>query len=81
MLRDAAGGEASGEYSAGRFDPATAAFSYVSLGRPAGDCGLSARWAFDGKDFHLSELTYQDRCGGIPQDWLPLFKSRILELD
>ncbi len=80
FLSDAEGGEAAGEYGAGRYDAASATFTQTSLGRGIGDCGMTASWVFDGKDFHLAGLTYQDRCGGTPGEWLTLYRARVLEL-
>lgn len=80
FLDEGSGDDFAGEYGAGAYDPATATFTQKSYGRGIGDCGTSARWAFDGKDFHLAELSYQDRCGGVPDDWLTLYRTRVLEL-
>jgi len=81
FLGDAADGDAAAEYGAGHYDPETATFSQTSLGRGIGDCGMGAEWVFDGRAFRLASLSYQDRCGGQPGDWMPLYRTRILELD
>jgi len=80
FLSEANGGDVAGEYGTGAYDPSTATFSQTGYGRGIGDCGTRARWVFDGKDFHLAELNYQDRCGGVPEDWLTLYRTRVLEL-
>ncbi len=80
FLSTASSGDVAGEYGAGKYDPTSATFSQTSYGRGIGDCGMTAAWVFDGKDFHLASLTYQDRCGGVPGDWLTLYQTRVLEL-
>jgi hypothetical protein len=31
---------------------------------------------FDGKDFQLSDYSVKGRCGGLPGDLLPLWRTR-----
>jgi hypothetical protein len=44
--------------------------------RSRGDCGMDARWLWDGREFHLSYLAYQDVCGGVvDNDWPILYRT------
>ncbi|WP_321949526.1 DUF1176 domain-containing protein [Paraburkholderia sp. J10-1] len=44
--------------------------------RGKGDCGMDARWLWDGRQFHLSYLAYQDVCGGVKDgDWPILYRT------
>ncbi len=71
--------ESRGEYGSADYDPATATFSTSAKGRGIADCGESASWVFDGKDFHLAEATWQDRCGGgSAGDWPVIWRSRTV---
>jgi hypothetical protein len=74
LPKEEAGG---GLYAEAAYDPAKARFVSAGRGRGAGDCGLSLAWVFDGQAFHLSDLAYQERCGGgAPGDWPTLYRSR-----
>ena len=59
----------------GEFDPATGMLSMSDRGRGLADCGLAARWVWDGERFRLAFLSAQHRCGGEPGDWPVLFRS------
>jgi Protein of unknown function (DUF1176) len=70
--------DAAGEYTEAAYDPATATFSESAKGRGIADCGISDQWVFDGRDFHLSQLAHQDRCGGgEPGDWPTVYRTRV----
>ena len=66
-----------GEYGDATFDPREATLSKVSRGRGLGDCGQSAKWAFDGQSFQLIEVKYQGRCGDLADDWMVLYRAAI----
>lgn len=67
----------SADLTEGDFDPATGTLSMAAKGRGLADCGLSARWIWDGRAFQLSAMTFQESCGGMePGDWPVLFRSR-----
>ena len=70
--------EPAGEYGDGDYDPKTATFTESAKGRGLADCGESATWTFDGRDFHLSRFNKQERCGGgEPGDWPTLYRTRV----
>lgn len=49
---------------------------HFAKGRGLADCGDSASWVFDGRDFHLTEWRYLGSCrGGEPGDWPALWRS------
>lgn len=49
---------------------------HMAKGRGMADCGESANWVFDGRDFRLTEWHYLDSCrGGEPGDWPALWRS------
>jgi len=58
------------------FDPAKGSLSHMAKGRGIGDCGESAQWLFDGKDFVLAAMTSEPRCPGILLDFPVLWRSR-----
>ncbi|MBS0296780.1 MAG: DUF1176 domain-containing protein [Proteobacteria bacterium] len=67
-----------GAYTEGEWDPKRAQFGEVGKGRGLADCGESVTWAFDGSEFHLSHLYWQERCaGGPPGDWLTLWRADV----
>lgn len=68
-----------GEYGGADFDPASATFSKIGYARGIGDCGQSAKWVFDGQNFQLLEVRYQNRCGGEPDDWPTLYRAQIVK--
>ncbi len=48
----------------------------LDLGRGLGDCGLSARWGWDGRGFGLVALSGIETCAGVlPEDWPVLWRS------
>lgn len=58
------------------YNPATATLFHSAKGRGLGDCGESATWAFDGRDFRLASYHFLGRCsGGDPGNWPTLFRS------
>jgi hypothetical protein len=49
---------------------------HFAKGRGLADCGDSASWVFDGRDFQLTEWHYLGGCrGGEPGDWPTLWRS------
>ena len=46
------------------FDPKTGMLSTYDKGRGIGDCGVSSRWVFDGKQFRLAAFTSEPSCDG-----------------
>jgi hypothetical protein len=59
------------------FDPKTGSISTFGKGRGLADCGLSARWIWNGNRFQLSEAAFQGACGGSsPGDWPTLYRSK-----
>lgn len=64
-------------FTEGDFDPKTGSLSMFDKGRGVADCGMTASWIWDGAEFRLSGLTFQDACGGVDAgDWPTLFRSR-----
>jgi len=58
------------------FDPAKGELGMFAKGRGLADCGFSASWIWNGRDFVLSEMADQDACGGVyAGDWPVLFRS------
>lgn len=58
------------------FDPATGTLSMAAKGRGLADCGFSASWVWDGGQFRLAAMAFQDACGGLqPGDWPVLYRS------
>ena len=58
------------------YDTKTGLLSFSAKGRGLADCGESASWQFDGKNFQLAGWHYMGRCtGGDPGNWLPLWVS------
>ncbi|MFD1949745.1 DUF1176 domain-containing protein [Sphingomonas arantia] len=72
-----AGDRSTGAYfTEAEFDPATGRLAMVAKGRGLADCGMSATSIWDGERFRLSELAFQQACGGMsPGDWPTLFRS------
>ncbi|HMM25034.1 MAG TPA: DUF1176 domain-containing protein, partial [Pseudoxanthomonas mexicana] len=51
--------------------------SHFAKGRGLADCGESATWAFDGRDFRLQRYHRLGWCrGGHPGDWPTLWRTR-----
>ena len=51
--------------------------SHMAKGRGIADCGESASWTYDGRDFRLQRYHLLDRCrGGAPGEWPALWRSR-----
>ncbi len=51
--------------------------SHFAKGRGLADCGESAGWVFDGRDFHLRHYHRLGQCrGGSPGEWPALWRSR-----
>lgn len=49
---------------------------HSAKGRGLADCGESAAWVFDGRQFQLSDYHYLGSCrGGNPGEWLRLWRS------
>lgn len=49
---------------------------HMAKGRGMADCGESASWVFDGRDFQLAHWDYLGTCrGGDPGDWPALWRS------
>ncbi len=58
------------------FAPETGTLAMSAKGRGLADCGMAARWIWNGKAFVLAALSSQDACGGLePGDWPVLFRS------
>lgn len=50
---------------------------HFAKGRGLADCGESASWVFDGRDFHLRRYHRLGWCrGGAPGEWPALWRSR-----
>ncbi len=76
LLPDAGGEDAL--YTEAAYDPQTATFFTAAKGRGLADCGFSLSWTYDGKEFRLSDIAYQGRCGGgAPGDWPTLYRTRV----
>lgn len=59
------------------FDAKTGALTESAKGRGLADCGMQATWVWDGRQFQLSEATYQDGCGGgQPGDWPTVYRTQ-----
>ena len=67
-----------GLYVEGTYDPKQATYLMSARGRGLGDCGESATWTFDGRDFHLSGVNRQERCGGGDRDWPTIYDTRVV---
>ena len=59
-----------------KFDPATGSLSHFAKGRGIGDCGESAEWLFDGRQFVLKQMSREIRCPGVLIDFPSLWRSR-----
>ena len=58
------------------FDPKTGQLVTSAKGRGLADCGISASWTWSAGAFRLTNLAYQDQCGGAePGDWPTLFRT------
>jgi len=58
------------------FEPKTGELGMFAKGRGLTDCGMSAGWIWNGREFVLAEMSSQDWCGGVyPGDWPVLFRS------
>lgn len=58
------------------FDPRTATLSSFGKARGLADCGDSAAWVFDGRDFVLTEYALLGRCGWYaPADFPVLWRT------
>ena len=58
------------------FDLKTDMLSMSAKGRGLADCGFSASWIWNGTEFRLSGLAFQDVCGGVNAgEWPTLFRS------
>lgn len=60
------------------YDPVTATLGAQVLGRGLADCGMAARWVFDGKVFQPASFTMQQNCGSLNGDWPVLFRTRSI---
>ena len=59
------------------FDPDTGILVFSAKGRGLADCGITAEWSWDGRQFQLRGAAFQDACGGSqPGDWPTLYRSR-----
>ncbi|WJV62837.1 DUF1176 domain-containing protein [Pectobacteriaceae bacterium C52] len=57
-------------FTEAEYDPEIGMLYYSAKGRGIADCGESAQWVFDGKNFQLVAYNYQPECnGGQPGDW------------
>jgi hypothetical protein len=57
------------------FDPATGRLDMHDPCRSVGDCGQSATWYYDGRQFHLTAYRFLDLEGGRPGAWPTLWRS------
>ena len=57
------------------FDSKDRTLSMYAKGRGLGDCGESASWQFDGKQFNLVSWHYMGTCAGS-LNWIPLWISK-----
>lgn len=62
------------------YDAAKGTLNHFAKGRGIGDCGETAEWLFDGKDFVLSALASEPRCPGVLLDFPPLWRNRPEQL-
>ncbi|MCD9027206.1 DUF1176 domain-containing protein [Luteimonas sp. BDR2-5] len=61
------------------YDADTATLSHFAKGRGLGDCGESAQWRYDGREFQLAGYAAMRRCGGAsPGDWPSLWRSDVV---
>jgi uncharacterized protein len=67
-------GEPSDSFIDTEYDPAKGELTSSGRGRGPGDCGESAVWVFDGRDFQLKSFAMQDSCRGFPGDWPVLWR-------
>jgi hypothetical protein len=58
------------------YDAAKGTLKHFAKGRGIGDCGESAQWTFDGRDFVLAAMASEPRCPGILLDFPVLWRSR-----
>ncbi|WP_162244682.1 DUF1176 domain-containing protein [Aureimonas sp. Leaf454] len=58
------------------FNPETGRLFMSARGRGLFDCGMSATWLWNGREFIMTELALQERCGGTElADWPTVFRS------
>ncbi|WKB53986.1 DUF1176 domain-containing protein [Eleftheria terrae] len=58
------------------YDPGTGVLQHFAKGRGVADCGESAEWQFDGRDFVMTRFSYMDRCAGLrPELWFELWRT------
>jgi uncharacterized protein len=67
-------GDAFDEFMGSDYEAASGEFTFSAKGRGPADCGESASWIFDGKDFQLNSFNRQDKCSGLPGDWPTLWR-------
>ncbi len=67
-------GDAFDEFIDPDYEAASGMFAFSAKGRGIADCGESASWIFDGKDFQLNSFNRQDKCSGLPGDWPTLWR-------
>ena len=59
------------------YDPKTRILESFAKGRGVGDCGLEARWAWDGRAFQLIHMRRMDECLGVTSEhWPVLWRAR-----
>ena len=67
-------GEPSSSFIDTDYDPTKGELTSSDRGRGPGDCGESASWVFDGREFQLKFYAMQDSCRGFPGDWPVLWR-------
>lgn len=71
------GGQNVDAFTSAGYVPERGLLSHFAKGRGLADCGESAAWIFDGKDFQLASYTRLGVCrGGNPGEWPVLWRSR-----
>ena len=64
------------------YDPATRTLSTFAKGRGIGDCGVGARWVWDGARFRLAGMEMMGICQGIAwDDWPVVYRAKVEGVD
>lgn len=60
------------------FDEKTLTLTMFSKSRGPADCGSSAEWVFDGKDFRLTRYQAMPVCAGlVPDEWPVIYRAEV----
>lgn len=60
------------------FDAQTATLTTFAKGRGVGDCGIDARWIWDGQAFRIRQYRSMPTCRGVqPDDWPTIYRATV----